>query len=232
MLDLCLCEESKACRLIYNMEIFSLLFGIVVSNRTLHQLIIRTVSLILEIYWLGYVTFTFRNINIDSISLLEGSSLIYQHTCIKHGNAEVPRILGFAIECFTDWLKTLLARLYRAWGSFGVLPLWRRIHTKVTVIFPLLSVTFPRWLFPFLSKQCSFSVEETTLQFLLYNTKMLVFQIAIDEMVIHLDHIFRNFHPRSILQYTREVSVAYFKITPLRNSCFLQKGGWSQSHAY
>ena len=203
------------------MIICSLLFWILVSSRTFHKLIICTVSLILEMYWLGYVTFTFRNINIVSISLLEGSSLSFQHTCIKHGNAEVPRILGFAIECFTDWLKTLLTRLYRAWGSFGVLPLWRRIHTKVTVIFPLLSVTFPRWLFPFLSKQRSFSVEGITLHFLLYNTKMLVFQIAIDEMVI--DHIFRTFHPRSILQYTREVSVAYFKITPLRNSCFSTK---------
>ena len=100
MLDLCLCEESKACHLIYNMIICSLLFWILVSTRTLQQLIICTVSLILEIYWLGYVTFTLRNINIDSISLLEGSSLSFQHTCIKHGNAEVPRILGFALECF------------------------------------------------------------------------------------------------------------------------------------
>ena len=144
------------------------------------------VSLILEIYWLGYVTFTFRNTNIVSISLLEGSSLSFQHTCIKHGNAEVPRILGFAIECFTDWLKTLLQRLYRAWGSFAVLPLRKRIHTKVTVIFPLLSVTFPRWLFPFLSKQRSFSVEGIKLQFLLYNTKMLLFQTAIDESLVIL----------------------------------------------
>ena len=79
--------------------------------------------MMLEMYWLGYVTFTFRNTNIVSISLLEGSSLIFQHTCIKHGNAEVPRILGFAMECFTDWLKTLFKRLYRAWGSFRVLPL-------------------------------------------------------------------------------------------------------------
>ena len=201
------------------MIICSLLFWILVSPRTFHQLIICMVSLILEMYWLGYVTFTFRNINIVSISLLEGSSLIFQHTCIKHENAEVLRILGFAMECFTDWLKTLFKWLYRAWGSFRVLPLWRRIHTKVTVIFPLLSVTFPRWLFPFLSKQRSFSVGEIKLQFLLYNTKMLVFQIAIDEMVIYIDHIFRNFHPRSILQYTRKVSVAYFKIILV----FLQK---------
>ena len=184
MLDLCLCEESKACCLIYNMIICSLLFWILVSSRTFHKLIICTVSLILEMYWLGYVTFTFRNTNIVSISLLEGSSLIFQHTCIKHGNAEVPRILGFAMECFTDWLKTLFKRLYRAWGSFRVLPLWRRIHTKVTVIFPLLSVTFPRWLFPFLRKQRSFSVEGIKLQFLLYNTKMLLFQTAIDESLI------------------------------------------------
>ena len=188
MLDLCLCEESKACCLIYNMIICSLLFWILVSSRTFHKLIICTVSLILETYWLGYATFKFRNINIVSISLLEGSSLIFQHTCIKHGNAEVPRILGFAMECFTDWLKTLFKRLYRAWGSFRVLPLWRRIHTKVTVIFPLLSVTFPRWLFPFLRKQRSFSVEGIKLQFLLYKTKMLLFQMAIDEIVIH--HIF------------------------------------------
>ena len=94
MLDLCLCEESKACRIIYNMIICSLLFWILVSSRTFHKLIICTVSLILEMYWLGYVTFTFRNTNIVSVSLLEGSSLIYQPTCIKHGNAEVPRILG------------------------------------------------------------------------------------------------------------------------------------------
>ena len=52
------------------------------------------------------------------------------------------------------------------------------------MIFPLLSVTFLRWLFPFLSKQRSFSVEEITLQFLLYNTKMLLFQTAIDESLI------------------------------------------------
>ena len=90
------------------------------------------------------------------------------------------------MECFTDWLKTLLKRLYRAWGSFRVLPLWRRIH----MIFPLLSrsVTFPRWLFPFLRKQRSFSVEGIKLQLLLYKTKMVLFQMAIDEIVIH--HIF------------------------------------------
>ena len=52
------------------------------------------------------------------------------------------------------------------------------------MIFPLLSVTFPRWLFPFLSKQRSFSVEGIKLQFLLYNTKMLLFQTAIDESLI------------------------------------------------
>ena len=39
MLDLCLCEESKACHLIYNMIICSLLFWILVSTRTLQQLI-------------------------------------------------------------------------------------------------------------------------------------------------------------------------------------------------
>ena len=183
----------------------------------------------LEMYQLGYVTFTFRNINIDSISLLEGSSLIYQPTCIKHGNAEVPRILGFAIECFTDWLKTLLTRLYRAWGSFGVLPLWRRIHTKVTVIFPLLSVTFPRWLFPFLRKQRSFSVEGIKLQFLLYKTKMLLFQMAIDEIVIH--HIFElssSLHFSTLGKYRWHIS----RLHRFAILVCLQKGGWSQSHAY
>ena len=40
----------------------------------------------------------------------------------------------------------------------------------------------------FLCKQRSFSVEGIKLQFLLYKTKMLLFQMAIDEIVIH--HIF------------------------------------------
>ena len=39
-----------------------------------------------------------------------------------------------------------------------------------------------------LRKQRSFSVEGIKLQFLLYKTKMLLFQLAIDEIVIH--HIF------------------------------------------
>ena len=118
MLDLCLCEESKACRIIYNMIICSLLFWILVSSRTFHKLIICTVSLILEMYWLGYVTFTFRNINIVSISLLEGSSLIFQHTCIKHGNAEVPRILGFAMECFYWLVKNSVKAALQGLGFF------------------------------------------------------------------------------------------------------------------
>ena len=70
MLDLCLCEESKACCIIYNMIICVLLFWILVSTWTFHQLIICMVSLILEMYWLGYVMFMFRNRNIILISLL------------------------------------------------------------------------------------------------------------------------------------------------------------------